>query len=447
MTAIHDAFVQVGAARDGLDPYLACARRRGMPTVLVEAPAYLGWRRKLRRKSFDVELAVPTPEDPRQVAAALHAARVVPALVLAGFERYADSAFRLAARERVAPWPHVGPAFRAHDKAGQRTALSRHAPGIRQPRYAHMRMDGTAARLRDGDGAREQEREQRWERWEGTAVTLREMTFPQVVKPVDGGGGLSVHLVRDESERRRALNEIATAANYGGAAFAGLLVEECVVGTEYSLQCLAWEGTAHVLSFCEKVVLTEEDGDLQGFRETGHIAVAAQHAPSMLKEVAQWCAEATGYLEGPFHIDLIDGAEGPYFLEMGFRLSGFGLVALVERATGLDWAEQAFAAHADRAEPARPNCDSPRRAVAQLIVTRPEQLARAEELAASDPRVRVEATPSAPGVHEFTEPDLASLAADRQRHAAILGKVQLEDDRIDRLRARLRHCAAGGQAG
>jgi hypothetical protein len=131
---------------------------------------------------------------------------------------------------------------------------------------------------------------------------------------------------------------------------------------------------------------------------------------------------------------------------MGFRLSGFGLVALVARATGLDWAEQAFVAHADRREPARPNGDTRRRAVAQLVVTRPEQLARAERLAAEDPRVRVEAAPAAPGTEEFTELDLASLAPDRRRHATILGKVQLEDHGTDRLRDRLRYCAAGGRA-
>jgi hypothetical protein len=435
MTPTHDAFVQIGAARDGLDPYLACARRRAMPAVLVETPAYLAWRRRLRRRPFDTELAVPAPEDPRQVAAALHAAGVAPALVLAGFERYVEAAFRLAAQLHVAPWPYAGPAFRPPDKAGQRTALSRRAPEIPQPPYVHMRLNGTTPRPHDGDGM-----------GEGTARTLRELAFPQVVKPVDGGGGLGVRLVRDETERRRALEEAATAANYGGAAFTGLLVEECVTGTEYSLQCLAWEGKAHVLCVCEKVVLPEEDGGLLGFRESGHIAMDADHAPPTLREVAQWCAEATGYREGPFHIDLIHNARGPHFLEMGFRLSGFGLVALVARATGLDWAEQAFVAHADRREPARPNGDTRRRAVAQLVVTRPEQLARAERLAAEDPRVRVEAAPAAPGTEEFTELDLASLAPDRRRHATILGKVQLEDHGTDRLRDRLRYCAAGGRA-
>ncbi|MEV0253572.1 ATP-grasp domain-containing protein [Streptomyces sp. NPDC050732] len=420
MTGIGNAFVQVGAARDGLDPYLDCARRRDMPAVLVETPAYLSWRRALRRKPFDAELAVRAPEDPAQVAAALSAAGVAPALVLAGFDRYTESALRLAATAHVRPWPHVGTSFRAPDKAGQRAALSRHAPTVRQPKYAQVTADET---------------------WSA----LRELSFPQVVKPVDGGGGLGVHLVGDEAERDRALHRIGAAANFGGAAFADVLVEEQVVGNEYSLQCLAWEGKAHLLSMCEKVVLTEEDGESRGFRECGHMATAGDNAPLRFRELAQWCAEATGYREGPFHIDLIDTAEGPYFLEMGFRLSGFGLVSFVEYATGLDWAERVFTAHADRQEPVAPACDPPHRTVAQLVATRPQQLAIGRAWAACDPRVSVTAAPATPDLRLFTASDLAALAADRERHATILGTVRMEDVRTDRLRDRLRYCATGGR--
>src|SRR4051794_39591303 len=113
-------FVQVGATRDGLDPYLDCARRRGLTAVLVETAAYLRWRRELGRRPFDLEIAAGEPGDPAQVAAALAAHDVRPALVLTGFERYARSGFAVAKRLAVPPWPRVGVDFVPVHKLQQR---------------------------------------------------------------------------------------------------------------------------------------------------------------------------------------------------------------------------------------------------------------------------------------------------------------------------------------
>ncbi|GHE53959.1 hypothetical protein GCM10018785_24240 [Streptomyces longispororuber] len=465
MAHARGAFVQIGATRDGLDPYLRCARARGMTAVLVETPAYLRWRRHLRRRPFDLELPVPEPEDCGQVGDALRAAGVTPALVLAGFDRYVVSAFRLAAAARVAPWPRAGRHFVPPDKAAQRTALRRHAPAVLQPRYARVDPGTVGTGTTAGDG-RGPERH----------GPLFALAFPQVVKPVDGAGGLGVFLVRDEAERARALRDAAASANYGGAAFSGLLVEEHVSGTEYSVQCLAHDGRAHLLTFCEKLVLPEPNGELRGFREAGHLAAPGRSAPQALTALAQACVTATGYAEGPFHIDVIQNGEGPHFIEMGFRLSGFGLVALVSRVCGLDWAEHAFAAHLEREVPDGPPQearDEPQeelrggppeetrgeppygsrpdgrrhRAAGQLLATDPHQLARARALAAGQGRVRVEASPPVPGPDDFTERELACLASDRQRHAAVLGRVTVEHEDPAWVRERLLYCAGAGPGG
>ncbi|WP_221350236.1 ATP-grasp domain-containing protein [Streptomyces beigongshangae] len=430
MTGITDAFVQLGATRDGLDSYLECAKRRAMPAVLVDTPAMLKWRQRLRRHAYDVEIPVTAPEDTEQVAAALHAARIAPALTLAGFDRYVQSAFRLAARERIPPWPHCGTGFTAPDKAAQRMALAVHAPAVPQPGYARVqvypdRHEPAAAATTGNRRVR--------------APVLEALTFPQVVKPVDGAGGIGVFLVRDVSQREHALRAVSATCNYGGAAFAGVLVEECVKGTEYSLQCLAWEGTARVLSVCEKIVLLDGAGALRGFREAGHIALPGTSAPQALHELAQSCLDASGYREGPFHVDLIHNVKGPHFLEMGFRLSGFGLVTLVERATGIQWAEAAFAAHLERRAPQQ-EANGTRRVAGQFVATDPRQLARAHELAARRPGVLVRPSPAAPSEDGFSAHELESLASDRQRHATILGRVTLEGDSKDEVRALLRHC-------
>lgn len=424
------AFVQLGAARDGLDPYLHCARDRGMRTVLVETPAYLRWRRLLGgRRPFDVELPVHRPEEPARVAAALRRARISPALLLAGFDRYVASAFALAAELGTAPWPESGRGFVPPDKSGQRAALARHAPEVLRARHAHLPVPLPPP--------------------EALARALAGLTFPQVVKPVDGAGGLGVFLVRDPAERARALHTAAATANYGGAPFTGLLVEELVRGTEFSLQGVAWAGRARLLSFCEKVVLPETAAErepsgeaLTGFREAGHLAASAAAAPPALRRLAQSCLTATGYRRGPFHIDLIQGQQGPYFLEMGFRLSGAGLAGLVERATGLCWAELAFAAHLDGREPRPAPPSGGRAAVGQLVATEARQLERARALAATEPGVRLELTTAPPVAGELPYGDAGPLDSDRLRHAVVRGRVLLESERRERIRDWLHQCAA-----
>jgi hypothetical protein len=43
-------FVQIGATRDGLDPYLQTARAYGMKAILIETPDYMRLRKALGRQ-------------------------------------------------------------------------------------------------------------------------------------------------------------------------------------------------------------------------------------------------------------------------------------------------------------------------------------------------------------------------------------------------------------
>ncbi|MEV6756659.1 ATP-grasp domain-containing protein [Streptomyces sp. NPDC051214] len=428
------AFVQIGATRDGLDAYRACAHRRGLPTVLVDTPAYLKWRRLLGRPFFDIEIPVPAPQCPDQVVAAVTGAGIEPVLVLAGFDHYTASAFEVATRLGAAPRRQGRAGFAPSDKAWQRTVLARHAPQTLQPAHIHLGPN-TVTKPQQAAG-----------NLPVAVERLNALAYPQVVKPVDGGGSLGVYLVRSQTEREAALRKAAATANFGGAAFSGFLVEEHVSGTEYSLQCLAWEGKAHVLSFCEKVVLPECNGTLEGFREVGHIAAPGDQAPAELKVMAQACLDATGFEEGPFHVDLIRNHEGAAFLEMGFRLSGLGLVAVVEQATGINWAELAFAAHLDHRPPDLKPGENHARTIGQLIATHPTQLTRANDLAARRPGIRIHRAPSAPDTQLFSPADLRTLAPDRERHAVILGKVIITAEDAADVRQQLIHCAAAGHS-
>jgi len=411
-------FVQVGATRDGLEPYLDAAHRRGMRTVLVETPAYLRWRKLLGRREFEVEVAVERPQDPDAVRTALAAAGVAPALVLTGFERYVYAGFALARALRVAPWPDVGDTFRPLDKREQREALLAGAPQVAQPGFVPLGPDGgdAADQLGGGDAA-------------------DQLGFPQVIKPADGGGGLGVLLVDGAAQRHRALDRVNALVNYGGGAFSGIVAEEFVKGPEFSLQGVAHEGSAVLLSVCEKLTCLEEVPDepgLSGFREVGHVARPGDGAPPALQELAQACLEATGYRAGPFHVDVIQGPDGPVFVEMGFRLSGGGLVALVEKATGADWSELAFRTHLGDA-PVRPDGAGGTGIAGQISAMSEQELAAAEAL--QEPGMAVEIQRAAPPPDPAALPadDLPVLASDLARHTGAAGRVVLSGGPGDRI--------------
>ncbi|MFI6015449.1 acetyl-CoA carboxylase biotin carboxylase subunit family protein [Streptomyces sp. NPDC051243] len=410
-------FVQLGATRDGLDPYLDCARRRGLRTVLVETAAYLRWRALLGRRPFDVELAVEQPQDPEQVRAALDTAGVRPCLLLAGFERYVYSAFDVARALRVTPWPYAGESFRPPDKAQQRAALERRAPSVRQPRFVTL-------------GAHD-------------VVQADALGYPQVVKPVDGGGGLGVTLVDGPAALRRALADIRATLNYGGGAFGAVMAEEFVKGPEVSLQGVAVGGRALLLSVCEKITALESvpgAPELTGFREVGHIATHGGGADDALRELADRSLNAVGYAEGPFHIDVLQGPDGPVFVEMGFRLSGGGLVALVERATGIQWAELVFRTHLDRQHPSLP--DASGRAAGQVSVVSDEELRAGQALAASDAGIETLPAPHPPSPDRLTSAERELLASDLARHTGAKGRVIAVGDGATHVRSLLQPLVA-----
>ncbi len=423
-TTSAGAFVQVGATRDGLDPYLDAARRRGMQAILVETPAYLRWRRHLGRRPFDVEVPVEHPADVAEVRQALEARGVTVALLLAGFERYVTSAFTLAAALEKGPrnrWPY-GP-FDPVDKWGQRDALTRRCPEVLQPRHASL-----AVGAPDTEGA------------------MARVGFPLVVKPSNGGGGLGVFLVENAEQRDRALATLTSLANYDGAPFERVILEEFVEGREHSIQGMASEGRAFILTTCEKFITREPApgaSGLAGFREAGHMATHGDRTAPALRALTQACLDATGYREGPFHVDIIQNARGAFFVEMGFRLSGGGIVALVERTTGMKWAELVFEVHlGERALVLAPVREGPGAYVGQVTCTSEEELVAGEQLRARGVDAEVlRITP--PRFEEGSSaPSEETLASDKLRHTGFAGRVIVRGSTLDEVRQHLRGCIA-----
>jgi hypothetical protein len=151
-----------------------------------------------------------------------------------------------------------------------------------------------------------------------------------------------------------------------------------------------------------------------------------------------------GYRDGPFHVDLILDARGIHFIEMGFRLSGCGLVGLVEKATGLRWADLSLDAHLDgRVALPSTNGEAPRPCVGQASLSSEEQMKAAERLRERGRRVEIQrfqrlADSGGPEGGQESQ----SLASDRLRHAGLVGRITLYAGDQDEVRQHLRGCIA-----
>ena len=406
-------FVQIGATRDGSDPYLRVAHDRAMQAVLIETPDYMRLRQELGRQAFDQTLTVEQPSDVYQVTNALCRLPEPPALILAGFERYIYSAYAAARLWKTRPY-FRGDTFTPLNKAEQRAAITRSAASILQPKYLALTHRDVSPR------------------------DLANFHYPLVVKPVDGGGGLGVFLAANFKGLHAALNALESITNYDGGAFQGLSLEEYVPGDEYSVQGLVQEGRCIILTFCKKFVTIEPIAGTQflyGFREVGHIATRGDYVDTAMKNFAQTCIDVFKYYNGPFHIDMVQSSLGYYHLEMGFRLSGFGLVRLVQRVSGYDWAAETFASHLGKSSlQAIPTSESPY--MGQFTAIFQTEIDNAHQLQRQGYPIEIQL---------FNNPELkiasSRLKSDLTRHAGTLGRITAQAPTCEEVEHLLQKCS------
>ncbi|WP_130832993.1 ATP-grasp domain-containing protein [[Erwinia] mediterraneensis] len=342
-------FLQIGASRDGQNPYSAVAKREGYFTVLAETADVVDHL----SLPFDLILRLDRPEQPWEVMQAYLAAGLLepPRVVVAGFDACNASAGRVRA---MLASPTAGHDFVPLDKYAQRMALKKACARFPQPEFRFFASPLSILAARDA------------------------LLYPCVIKPVDGGGGRGIWLLQRASQLDQVIARLMETVNDGGRRFSGFIVECWLPGDEYSLQGIVHNGRALALTCCQKVIEQHSDGDGGiSFYEAGHVAVAAHALPAPFASLMAFCCETFAYHQGAFHIDFIVVDGVPHFLEMGFRLSGMGVVNLVQEATGINWAELAFSVEAGlRLPPLRFTHEM--RAVGQLRLRQPAQLLRAQ---------------------------------------------------------------------
>ncbi|MFG2876110.1 ATP-grasp domain-containing protein [Streptomyces sp. NPDC048337] len=164
---------------------------------------------------------------------------------------------------------------------------------------------------------------------------VRRVGCPAVVKPTALAGSRGVFLWQ-EPEDLAAWTALVDQYGYDGP----FLVEEYLVGPEYSVETLSKDGRHQVVGITEKLL-----GAPPLFVEVGHVhpAPLPRDRAQAIEDLTTEFLTACGYRFGPAHTEVIWTQRGPRIVESQARLGGDRIPRLVQLANGLDIERAIFA--------------------------------------------------------------------------------------------------------
>ena len=200
--------------------------------------------------------------------------------------------------------------WRLRDKAQTRAALDE--AGVAQPRSVAVKTLDEALAAADRVG------------------------YPAILKPRGLGASLGVVRVDDAEELRRHFaftRDVPAPDPVVYSTDQRVLVEECVVGEEISVDSVVQDGRVFPLFLARKVV-----GFPPYAEEVGHYVDAADPllADPVLTRAIQDIHTALGFLDGFTHTEFMLTASGPQLIEVNGRLGGDMIPYLGQVATGID---------------------------------------------------------------------------------------------------------------
>lgn len=151
-----------------------------------------------------------------------------------------------------------------------------------------------------------------------------------MVKPADSSGSRGIFEVEKKSDAEKAY-EYARKFSRNGI----VVVEECMIGPEVSVETLTIDGEVHVIQITDKITT-----GVPHFVEMGHTQPTRLKCAEEIKKVAIAANKAIGIQNGPSHTEIIVTEEGPKVVELGARLGGDCITThLVPLSTGVNMVE------------------------------------------------------------------------------------------------------------
>jgi biotin carboxylase len=162
---------------------------------------------------------------------------------------------------------------------------------------------------------------------EATLAAMAQVGLPCIVKPLDGEASLGVAKVASAADIDAALRRVGA-----DQVHRGVLVEEFMVGAEFSVEAISTATRHHI------VAVTEKFKDEQTFVERGHLVPAPVDADtyaSIVSYVTQ-ILDVLNVHDCPSHTEVILTADGPRIIETHNRIGGDSIMDLVHLSTGVD---------------------------------------------------------------------------------------------------------------
>ena len=173
---------------------------------------------------------------------------------------------------------------------------------------------------------------------EQAAQAAAEIGLPCVVKPTDETSGAHVVRCTTVSEVIEGFAAVRSEPTNrrGQPRHPEVLVEECLVGFEVSVEVLAEAGSVRVLGVTDKLV-----GGGNRFIELGHSFPTSLPLPirEELERIAVAATVAVGFDLGIAHVELKYTATGPKLIEINPRPAGDQITELMDRSFGLSTME------------------------------------------------------------------------------------------------------------
>ena len=151
-----------------------------------------------------------------------------------------------------------------------------------------------------------------------------------IFKPADSSGSRGIIKVENKCDTEEAY---AYARKFSRNGI--VVIEECMIGPEVSVETLAIDGEVHVIQITDKITTGSPH-----FVEMGHTQPTRLKCAEEIKKVAIAANKAIGIHNGPSHTEIIVTEEGPKVVELGARLGGDCITThLVPLSTGVNMVE------------------------------------------------------------------------------------------------------------
>ncbi len=161
-----------------------------------------------------------------------------------------------------------------------------------------------------------------------------DLAFPLIIKPIDSSGSRGVKRINNLCQFKEAYN-YAKRFSFSGK----VIIEEFIVGREFSVETLTQDYVTHVIAITEKTVKGLNDDFFVEIRHVIPAAVSDQEnrlITSTVKEVLK----STGLNDSSSHTELKLINNEIYIIEIGARLGGDYITSdLVPLSTGVDMME------------------------------------------------------------------------------------------------------------